>query len=344
MTRSIRTGFPGAERAIQPGGEGTPEIADFAPAELGCSLKTSAGSAKRLIADALDLRYRLPMTWAAARAGQAPVYQARHIATTTRHLTLGQARQVDARIAPTLGSLSWGRLQDVVDGLIYDADPEGADAAAELAARERFVRLGRITEHGLKLVIARAAAGDAIWFKATIDRIAQILGLRGDTDPIDVRRSKAIGILAQPAYALQLLCGHQDHPDQDQDSEPEHGVDVLDPDPADEPLFEANEATADPQPANKQVGEPADGGRSRRPHQSLRIGPPPFDPERARPKTVVYVHLSEEALRAGTGVARVDDMGPVLLSRLRQVLGTRCRIQLKPVINLNDDPGAGRQL
>jgi hypothetical protein len=27
----------------------------------------------------------------------------------------------------------------------------------------------------LKLIIARAAAGDAIWFKATIDRIADIL-------------------------------------------------------------------------------------------------------------------------------------------------------------------------
>ena len=74
-------GLPGAERAVQPGGEGTPEIADFAPAELGCSLKTSAGSAKRLMADALDLRHRLPRTWAAARAGQAPTYQARHIAT-----------------------------------------------------------------------------------------------------------------------------------------------------------------------------------------------------------------------------------------------------------------------
>ncbi len=97
-------GIPGAERAIQPGGEGTPEIADFAPAELGCSLKLSAGSAKRLIADALDLRHRLPATWASAMAGQCPTYQARYIAKTTRHLTLEQARQVDARVAQALGS------------------------------------------------------------------------------------------------------------------------------------------------------------------------------------------------------------------------------------------------
>jgi hypothetical protein len=73
------------------------------------------------------------------------------------------------------------------------------------------VRLGRSSERGLKLIIGRATAGDAIWFKATVDRIADILARRqGDTDTIDVRRSKAIGILAQPAHALQLLCQHQD--------------------------------------------------------------------------------------------------------------------------------------
>ena len=207
-------GLPGVERAVQPGGEGTPEIADFAPAELGCSLKTSAGSAKRLIADALDLRYRLPMTWAAARAGQGPVYQARHIATTTRHLTLGQARQVDARIAPTLGSVSWGRLQDVVDGLVYEADPEGADAAAELAARERFVRLGRVTEHGMRLIIAKIAAGDGAWGEAMIARLAEILKRDGDFDGLDIRRSKALGILiTQPAEALRLLNSHHNDDD-----------------------------------------------------------------------------------------------------------------------------------
>jgi hypothetical protein len=49
---------------------------------------------------------------------------------------------------------------------------------------------------------------------------------------------------------------------------------------------------------------------------------------------VVYVHLSEEAVRAGTGVARVEDVGPVLLSRLRSLLGDHCSISLKPVIDL----------
>ena len=106
--------------------------------------------------------------------------------------------------------MPWGRLQTLLDAAIYQADPNGAEQQAAAAAQQRFVQLGRKSEHGLKLIIAKAAAGDAIWFKATIDRIADILAKQGDTDTIDVRRSKAIGILAQPALTLQLFCQHQD--------------------------------------------------------------------------------------------------------------------------------------
>ena len=145
-------------------------------------LRISDGSAARLIGDALDLRHRLPLIWAAAQAGQAPAYQARHIANATRHLTGEQATCVDQQLAPGLGAVSWGRLQTLLQAAIYQADPDGAEQQAA-AARERFVRLGRSSAHGLKFIIARAAAGDALWFKATIDRIADILAKQGDDDP-----------------------------------------------------------------------------------------------------------------------------------------------------------------
>ena len=35
------------------------------------------------------------------------------------------------------------------------------------------------TRDGLKTVVAKAAAGDAIWFLATVNRIAEILAARG---------------------------------------------------------------------------------------------------------------------------------------------------------------------
>ena len=49
---------------------------------------------------------------------------------------------------------------------------------------------------------------------------------------------------------------------------------------------------------------------------------------------MVYVHLAAEALTAGTGIARVENVGPVMLGQLHTLLGNRCSISLKPVIDL----------
>jgi hypothetical protein len=316
--------LPGTEHAVRLGGEGTPTVAAFAPAELGCVLRISDGAACRLIGDALDLRHRLRLIWAAAEAGQVPSYQARHVAAATRHLTAEQASWVDAQLAPSLGAVSWGRLQTLLEAKIIEADQVGAEQQAALAAQQRFVRLGRGSEHGLKLIIARASAGDAIWFKATVDRIADILARQGDTDPVDVRRSKAIGILAQPVQALELLYQHQGD-DWDRPAEPaDHAQDPAEDDDWDE--AEQNAEPADPNQRDAAAGEDT--------YRSLRLTPPPFHPDRARPRAVIYVHLREEALSVGRGVARVEDVGPVVLGRLRLLLGDKCSISLKPVIDL----------
>ena len=294
--------LPGVEHPVRLGGDGTPTVGDFAPAELGCVLRISDGAADRLIGDALDLRHRLRQIWAAALAGRVPAYQARRIAAATRHLSIEQAGWVDAQLAPSLGAVSWGRLETLLQAKIIEADPVGAEERAALAAQERFVRLGRSSEHGLKLIIARATAGDAIWFKATVDRIAEILAQQGDTDSVDVRRSKAIGILAQPAQALQLLCEHQGD-EWDGAAEPAAAAEAAetehDAEPADlaEPADVADAAATAEADENAEPDVVAD-------HQSLRLEPPAFDPDRARPRAVVYVHLSSEALTDGAGVAR----------------------------------------
>ena len=59
--------LPGSERLIQVGGEGTPEVAEFACAEFGAVLALSTYAGELLIADALDLRHRLPLLWARIR-------------------------------------------------------------------------------------------------------------------------------------------------------------------------------------------------------------------------------------------------------------------------------------
>ena len=59
-----------------------------------------------------------------------PAYQARRIASATRHLTVEQAAVVDARLAPSLGAVSWGRLQTLLEAAIIQADPIGAEQQA----------------------------------------------------------------------------------------------------------------------------------------------------------------------------------------------------------------------
>ncbi len=52
---------------------------------------------------------------------------------------------------------------------------------------------------GVAYLSARVDTPDAIFFDAMVDRIADILGDRGDTDLKDIRRAKAIGVLGHPA-------------------------------------------------------------------------------------------------------------------------------------------------
>ena len=81
----IPVGLPGRERVVMLGGEGTPEVAEFAAAELGVSLHQHPHAARNLIADALDVRHRFPGLWHLVTDEQAlEVWVARKIAAATR--------------------------------------------------------------------------------------------------------------------------------------------------------------------------------------------------------------------------------------------------------------------
>jgi hypothetical protein len=57
--------LPGTERAVRLGGGGTPKVLEFAPADLGLRMGKSPHAARALMADALDVRHRLPrLLWA----------------------------------------------------------------------------------------------------------------------------------------------------------------------------------------------------------------------------------------------------------------------------------------
>ena len=155
-----------------------------------------------------------------------------------------------------------------------------------------------------------------MWFLAAVNRIADILAARGDSDPVGARRARAVGILARPAEALQLLMVHQhDQDPQDQDS----------------PHGRADQGRCDDEPQD----EPRDEPDEAEDHQSLSLQPPAgFDAKVARPRVVLHFHLTEDALKHGHGIVRPEHGEPLTVNQLVEFLAsTRCQIRVQPVLD-----------
>jgi hypothetical protein len=152
------------------------------------------------------------------------------------------------------------------------------------------------TEQGTKTVFVRAEAPDVIRFDATLDRVADGLGILGDLRSKDQRRAAALGWLANPQATLNL--------------------------------FDQVATTTDTPletPPRTQTTRPD-----------------------SRPPATLYVHLTDQALQTGigtgSGVARVEGIGPITLNRLRDWL-SHSRVTVKPVIDLtNQKPVDGYEI
>ncbi len=347
--------LPGAERGRRLGGEGTAEVLEFAAAELGARMETSVGSARALMADALDLRHRLPELWLLIVAGGVSSWKARMVAQATRQLSRSAAMHVDAAVAGAITSLPWGRFETLLAAKIIEADPKAAEEQAKIWEAERFVRAGRTNQSGLKLLIAKANSGDVIWFLATVNRIAEILRLQGDLDSADVRRSKAIGVLAQPALALQMLWEfrNQQHPvpePQQPDEQIQNELYVPFDQSTAPPTDDLAEAAADDTSAARRAGRVNNAPESpvlASAERGLIIRPPAIDVRKLRPQVMLHIHLSQEALFAFTdgkpgiigGAARLEGVGPITLGQVRRFLGDNaCEVKVQPVIDPQDTP------
>lgn len=340
-----RTGrglLPGMERVSRSGADGTPLVTEFAASEFGAVARMSPVGAASFQTDAVNVHYRHPLLWRAVMDGSGRVWQARQVARmcASAGLTREQARFVDAATTSYLSTLPWLRFRTLVEAKIIEADPAAAEERARAAAMARFVRTGQSSEYGLKTIVARAEAGDVIFFTAMVDRIAQVLAELGDTDPVDVRRSKALGVLANPARALRML----------QEAAPGDDPVVGNDDACDEPAShdgndendENDEATA---------GEDADAGLEPCPDcdgTGVAGDPTPFvrrplggptpdlgtvDPRRLLPAATLYIHLHQQSLTDGGGVARMEGVGPITLDQVRAFL-RHTNVTVVPVLDV----------
>lgn len=203
-------GRPGRRTVRHYGGDGTPEVTSTAGAELGARLDRSTSFGDKLVADALDLAYRLPRCWARVEAGEVRSPYARMVATRTRELSAEAAAYVDGRVAKYAdGRITWGRFESMVEAAVRAADLAAAEAREKAAREERFARAGRSTEDGMRGFFLRTDVGGVAKVEAAVAYVAQVLADLGCEEDLDTRRAMAMVVLADPAAAVKLIATHR---------------------------------------------------------------------------------------------------------------------------------------
>ncbi len=199
-----RAVVPGCERMIHPGGVGTPRLREFALADLSARLHRSHDATRAFVADALDLRYRLPCIWHRLTAGEIEIWRARGVARATRDLSVDAARFVDAEVVRIIDSIGPRRLERVVQAAAIAADPDDAEQAVR-ERDDRQVQVLPTVRDGRKDIFIRADVADVIRFEAAVDFVADLLGVDGAVEPKEIRRSRAVGVIADPNAVLDLF-------------------------------------------------------------------------------------------------------------------------------------------
>ncbi|MGA4507934.1 DUF222 domain-containing protein [Propionibacteriaceae bacterium G1746] len=248
------------ERLEALGGEGVPLVGEFCVVEVAPVLGLTTDYVRATKASALDLRYRLPRTYELVMAGRLRVWQGRAAASITHQLSRAVCARVDEELSALVGSMPWSRLEKGLRARVMELDPGAAQQGRGAARRGRRVEFGQSGD-GITDVVGFLDAGDAVFLNAQLSRIAGILREGGSAESLEVRRAVALGVLASPARALQLL----------QASLTEELPEGLDPEcPA----------------------------RGQRGHVCGQVA---VDPDRLLPKVDLVVHLTDATLASGEG-------------------------------------------
>jgi hypothetical protein len=269
----------GRDTGIPIAGEGAPLVSEFAVAEFATALGLTAESGRNLIAQAMELFHRLPRLWARVTAGQLAPWRARRIAEETLILSAEAAAWVDAQVAPFAHKTGPAQTQRTVEEAIARFMPEFARERRDRAADGRYFAIehDQVSFAGTSRIHGELDLADALDLEDAITAGAHQLAALGSEDPLDVRRSLAVGILARGEQALDL------------------------------------------QPADPETRTRVVKGR----------------------EVVLYVHLSEDALRTGdrNTPVRVENAGGQLLTagQIADWCGRTdtAKVTVKPVIDLN---------
>ncbi len=194
------------EKALPLGGEGCPEIAEFAVTEFAAALGRSTESGRRYLSFAVEGRYRLRRCWARLLAGELPAWKLTKIAEQTFCLSPQAAAFVDEMVAPFAHKIGPAQLDRLIQEAQARFDPEATEAARLAAAEAGHfdIELDQVGVNGRVRIDGNLDLADALDLEAAVAADAHEQLLLGSTDSWDVRRAKAVGNLARNQSTLDL--------------------------------------------------------------------------------------------------------------------------------------------
>jgi hypothetical protein len=213
----------GTEHRVQLGGELTPGVGSFAVAEWAVALRITHTAAQRLIADALDLTFRLSGVAMAARIGHTDTTRARMVATLTRELPAELAADLEQRLIPHLATLTRRRLEAMIDRLLETQAPQLRQQRAEAVRERREVYIEHTNDDHAEIAGTLDTTAARL-LDERLNSIADQLRLAQATHPDTgfgpagedrhQRRARALGLLAEPGRlaALARLVGNAQQP------------------------------------------------------------------------------------------------------------------------------------
>jgi len=182
----------------------------FAPFAAANGISTNAG--KAVIRDALILTHRMPLTWARVVAGEVPAWRARRIAQAALGAPDDVVLYLDHAVAPRAHEVGPVTLDRLLDEAMLRLHPEERELAQLEALDARHVTLyeSTLNDTGIVEMLVRGDWSDLKDFDRALSAVAEALAREGEAgrgESLDVRRSMAVGVLADPLRALALLMG-----------------------------------------------------------------------------------------------------------------------------------------
>src|SRR6187200_718821 len=187
-------------------GPGAPLVAEFCVAEFAAAVGMPTETGKAYLGEALELRHRLPRTWARVRSGELPAWRARRIARQTIALSQVAAAFVDDQVAGFAHRIRPSAVDRLVEEAIVRFMPEEARRRREAAEDGRHVHVhtGQVSFEGTVWVQAEVDLADALDLDTALSAGAARLADLGSAASVDVRRSEALGEMARRQLTLDL--------------------------------------------------------------------------------------------------------------------------------------------